>query len=368
MMKKAAAVMILLILILTAVPLLAIQNNSPAVASSSNQTASAAAEEDNENTPTNAQQKNIAANPTEPSAKAETATDSTYDNKGTFKLYDTSLKKIIEVSDKEFCYGALAAEMDTSCETEALKAQAVALYSYYSLLRSEQRKKPSDELNGGDFTCDSKVWKVYVPKSELKEKWSITFDESYKIITDAVDRVFGTVLTYDGSLAKTVFHKMSSGTTESHKDIFGEDIPYLKPVASPFDMLSNNFTTCVRLSNDEFVNKAKEKWDDFKDSGNPNTLIGEAKQTDSGSVTEITLGGKKLSGQQVKDAFSLRSCNFELMYTQDQFVFTVKGYGDGVGMSQNGANEMAKQGAGYKEILNHYYPGTVLAEKYIPEF
>lgn len=352
-MKKAVIAGLILILIFAIIPLLAMQGNPKENTASNTPRAESGTASVKETTPAKEEKD------TSPSS-VQTLAQNAKDTNATFKIYDLSTKKIIEVSDREFCYGALAAEMDISYESEALKAQTVALYSYYNYLRTEQRKNPDKKLNGADFTCNCKIWKVYVPKSELKDKWSSTFKESYKIITEAVDSVFGTVAAYQNSAAKTMFFPMSSGMTETHKDIFKEDLPYLSAAASPFDMTSNNFTTLVKLDTDDFNQRAKEAWSGYKGSDNPNDVIGEIKRTDSGSVTEITLGGVTVSGQDVCDAFNLRSSNFELLYTQEQFIFTVKGYGHGVGMSQNGANEMAKQGSTYEEILNHYYKGTVL--------
>ena len=66
---------------------------------------------------------------------------------------------------------------------------------------------------------------------------------------------------------------------------------------------------------------------------------------------------KTFSGQKIREAFNLRSANFDLKYEDKKFVFTVRGFGHGVGMSQYGALFMAKEGSNYKEILKWYYTG-----------
>lgn len=286
------------------------------------------------------------------------------ENSGIFKLYDASRKEVIEVSDLEFCYGALAVAMDTSWEKEALKAQTIALYSYYCNLREIAKKNPDDKLNGADFEVNCKIWKVYVPKEELKDKWNSTFEESYKIITDTVNSVFKDALTYNNKAAKTIFHAISSGVTENYSEIYNEDISYLTSVSSPFDKTVNNYSTTVEYTYDEFVETAKSTWKDFECDSNPNKVIGETTYTAANSVKTIKIGNKELTGKKVMEAFGLRSLNFEVLYTQDKFIFTVKGYGDNIGMSQFGANEMAKQGSTYKEILSHYYPSCILTENY----
>lgn len=361
-MKKIIIALALLILLLVSIPLIALSktdDNSSAVQAAPSAEA-AESEEATDNTEGSSEEAE--------KAPSETAEVKNADNKeNSFKLYDNSVKKVIEVSDREFCYGALASEMDSSENNEALKAQTVALYSYYSALRKERRENPTTNLDGADFACNCKIWQVYVPEDELKEKWGKTFDDSYNKIKKAVDEVFGTVLMYNDTAAKAYFHKMSWGVTENSKDIIGKDIPYITSVASPFDMTGNNYITKVSLSENEFVKKIKDKFKDFKYDNSPKTLIKNKKTTEAGSVKEIEIGNVKLSGAQVQQAFSLRSCNFDIIYSEDKFVITVKGYGSGLGMSQNGCIAMAEQGSNYKEILHHYYPNTVLNENYTPE-
>lgn len=381
-MKKLIAACILLLLFFTAIPFLALSTDNPSVSANSQPKQNVSVKEPQEDKnpsesdtkeetkdkpeeTTQSSGKEKASSITAPSASAQSNLKKEGDG-GTFKLYDASTKKTIEVSGREFCYGALATEMDTSWQKEALKAQTVAIYSYYSSLRAEQKNNPDKSLNGADFEVNCKIWKVYVPKAELEDKWSSTFEESYSIITQAVDEVFGSILLYEKTPAKAMFHPMSSGSTESHKEIYGDEIPYLTNVASPFDLNANNFSTQVCYSFDEFKEIAKTTWEDFSCDENPNTVIGKTTHTTCGSVKKIEIGNKAANGEAVKKAFDLRSSNFELLYTQDQFIFTVNGYGDGVGMSQNGANEMAKQGSSYAEILEHYYPGTVLSDNYTP--
>lgn len=75
----------------------------------------------------------------------------------------------------------------------------------------------------------------------------------------------------------------------------------------------------------------------------------------------MILGGVQIKGTELRSLFSLRSTAFELEYSDGLFRFTVTGYGHGVGMSQYGANVMAKNGTDYTQILAHYYPGTRLS-------
>ena len=95
-------------------------------------------------------------------------------------------------------------------------------------------------------------------------------------------------------------------------------------------------------------------------TGDESEWIGEITHDESGRVASAVLGGEKLSGTELRSLFSLRSTAFTLEYTGSSFLFTVTGFGHGVGMSQWGAKALAEQGADYRAILAHYYPGTEL--------
>ena len=93
---------------------------------------------------------------------------------------------------------------------------------------------------------------------------------------------------------------------------------------------------------------------------NPAGWFQDITRSESGYITELRLAGEALSGQQLRNLFSLRSSNLQIAYQNGNFIFTATGYGHGVGMSQYGADYMARQGADYREILAHYYTGATL--------
>ena len=195
----------------------------------------------------------------------------------------------------------------------------------------------------------------------MKEQWKDTFDDSYKKLAEAVNDVFAQTVTYGGKLITAAYCAVSNGTTETAKTVFGKDYPYLQSVASPWDALCDGYLSTVTFTQKEVEDIIKKKWDDITLPSSPQEWFSDIKTTDAGTVSSIKVGDKTISGKDLREAFSLRSASFDAVYTLDAFVFTVRGYGHGVGLSQYGANEMAKQGAGYKEILAWYYPGTKLA-------
>lgn len=348
-MKKRFIMVFLCFLLMAALPLLSAKDGialsgEESVQVLSSEVSSTKEKKTNENT----------SDVSETSAKEDKA-----ENK--FKILDTSSGEVIAVSEKEFCYGALAYEMPPSFEEEALKAQTVALYTHFCRLRNMQKEDPDKELSGADFSADLSQGQFYLSDKQLREKWGELYDDSIKKIHSAVDSVFGTVLTDDsGELIDACYHAISSGTTENAKDIFGFDCEYLIAVPSPTDINAPDYLTKCSYNAKEFREKITAVNDDVKFPENASEYIGETKRTPSGSVTKIIIGGEEFTGSDIRQAFGFRSAAFEVEYSDGKFYFTVKGYGHGVGLSQWGAQGMAKQGSGYEEILKHYYRGVLI--------
>lgn len=275
------------------------------------------------------------------------------------KLYRTKSKKIETVPLKEYLCGVVAAEMSADYESEALKAQAVAACSYLMYRRNYiQSDSTYDNGHAGAYVCDDPTHcKGYLAEADAKKRWGRDwFGKYYSNITAAVDQVYGQVVTYDGEIANTVFHAISSGRTESAENVWGADIPYLQSVESTDDTVASGYESNVAFTHDEAakilqglqitVKGAAQKW--FS-----------APTIDSaGSVASVEVCGKKVNGGALREAFGLRSTAFAVTVTDKEIIFTVHGYGHQVGMSQNGANELAKKGKSYTEILEHYYKGA----------
>ncbi len=278
-----------------------------------------------------------------------------------FYIFDDASKKILKVPEKEFLYATVATEMPVSFETEALKAQTVAAYTYFSRARENFRKKNGE--GQAEITVNSGKWEYYATPAQFKEKWGEKFEERYNKIKSAVDSVFGEVLEDDGNLILSVYHAMSSGETESSKDIFGGDLKYLTNVSSPGDKEANGYETSAEFKLEEFKKIVKAAWGNSKFEETPENWIKDIERTKAGGVKSLTICSHKTTGREVRSMFALRSADFEVNYRDEKFIFTVKGYGHGVGMSQYGAQFMAKQGADYKSILSWYYPGTILVNR-----
>ena len=122
-----------------------------------------------------------------------------------------------------------------------------------------------------------------------------------------------------------------------------------------------NFITTVSFSPQELSAKLAKARPEIQLSDSPAAWISGLEKTHSGRVESLWIGSEQFTGTQLRSALGLRSSNFTAEYKDGNFIFTVSGYGHGVGMSQYGANVYAKQGWTYQEILSHYYPNTQLA-------
>ena len=271
-----------------------------------------------------------------------------------FRILIKETGKVENLDADTYITGVVAAEMPALYETEALKAQAVAAYTYACRKRSASADKKYD------LTDDPNSDQCYISTEEMQKKWGEHTQEYTKKISEAVKAVSGKYLDYKGTPAMTVYHAVSSGRTESCKDVWGSALEYLVPVDSLGDRLEENYLYTAEFTKEQISEKLKALCD-IKDDGsswftNPET-------TESGRVKNITVCGTELTGAQIADALSLPSANFTVSQKGENFTVESRGRGHGVGMSQHGADYMAKQGSDYKEILLHYYTGCTLEEK-----
>ena len=207
-----------------------------------------------------------------------------------------------------------------------------------------------------DFHC-CQAWKS---DEAMREDWGEAYPEKLSRIRDAVESTAGEYLQFAGQAAFTAFHSSSAGFTEACGAIWSE-LPYLVSVSSPEDSSSvPNYVSSFSISAPELCDTLRLLHPEANFSAPPEEWIGEITRDESGRVSALTIGGAAFTGVKLRELFALRSTAFTLDYADGNFTFTVIGFGHGVGMSQYGANVMASDGADYRTILAHYYPGTEL--------
>ncbi len=280
-----------------------------------------------------------------------------------FNILNSSTGEIVSIDEKEFLYGTVAYEVPPTFEEEAIKAQAVAAYTFFSYKRMQQKNSPDSDQGVTDFAADLDNGELYMSDSVRHEKWGSAYNDSMEKIRKCCDSVYGEIITdRNGNPIDAAYHAISSGKTENAADIFGKAQSYLTAVASPGDIYAPDYITDPRFTADEFRSRIRAIDSGFSFKDSPESYIKNIDRTQSGSVINISICGKNFTGSQIRAAFSLRSTNFEVTYKEGMFVFLVRGYGHGVGMSQYGAQAMAQNGADYHEILAHYYNGCGISK------
>lgn len=270
------------------------------------------------------------------------------------KVLLTEENKTISVSMSEYLKGALASEMPPLYHTEALKAQAAVCRTYIEKMIEQESKNPTLELHGAYISDDSTKHQGYMTEKERREKFGAQFETYEQKLLQAVKESGSYIITYKGELITAAFHAISSGQTESSLNLWGSDLPYLQPVQSAGDKLSPDYASTVTLTDAQFKEKAAALTGASL-SDDSDKWIEKTDVSDSGTVLSITIGGKAFTGLEVREAMGLRSPCFTVKHENGSFIFSVSGYGHGVGMSQYGADYMARQGASWQEIIKHYY-------------
>ena len=268
--------------------------------------------------------------------------------------------EVVTLEERDFLIRTLAMEMSPTYHTEALKAQTVAAYTYYARRRQRQTDRPDEALQGADFATPNADFPAAYTEEKLRERWGSQYDTYYNKIASAVDAVAGQTMTYDGQLIDACYHSISSGCTESALVVWGAEIPYLQAVASPGDRLAPGYETVCILTLEQVRAALTAVQSPINLSEDPKEWFGSPTLSEAGTVETQPVGDTILPGTRIRQLLGLRSAAFSVEYKDEAFVFTVRGYGHGVGMSQYGADYLARQGYSYKEILAYYYSDIML--------
>jgi len=247
---------------------------------------------------------------------------------------------VITLSMTDYLIGVVGAEMPASFNIEALKAQAVVARTY-ALKKIE---------SGGRLT-DTVSTQSYKDNNELKKLWGSSFDTYYNKIMEAVLATKDISIYYNGNLIDAVYHSTSNGMTQDALYVWGNSIPYLVSVDSSWD---KDATSYLREVSKDFNSVLNLLGIDFREDITFEILS----RDNSGRVLEVRVGDNTYSGIEFRNLLGLRSADFDFLLENGNLIITTRGYGHGVGMSQYGANGMAKDGYNYLQILRHYYTGV----------
>lgn len=251
---------------------------------------------------------------------------------------------VVSLSMTDYLIGVVAAEMPASFPLEALKAQSIVARTY-------ALKKLA---SGGKLTDDVST-QVYRDEAYLRSMWKNQYDTYYNKIKTAVLSTKDLTLRYNGSYIEAIYHSTSNGRTEDAVHVWGNSVPYLKSVESPWDQSAPSY---LRTVEQDVTSLFATLGIDFSDPVSLEILS----RNESGRISRVRLGDTIYSGVQFRNLLGLRSADFDLEIESGKLKITTRGYGHGVGMSQYGAKGMAESGYSYTQILAHYYPRTMLGQ------
>jgi stage II sporulation protein D len=285
----------------------------------------------------------------------------------TIKVYVADQKKVVKMKLEDYVIGVVAAEMPASYEPEALKAQAIAARTYALGRANKLYVSSADTTHASADVCTSPAHcQAWISKSTAMRRWGLLSSFKYwSKICKAVKATEGEVLVYNNLIINPLFHSNSGGHTENVEDVWGgAPEPYLKGVNSPGEDTSSEYKNEVRFDQDEMVKTLKGF--NSKIALKNNDLLSNIQileYSDGNRVMKMKIGNITIKGTEFRNLFKLKSTNFKLSKLSDgKISITTLGYGHGVGMSQCGANYLAKKGYSCNDILKYYYKGVEITE------
>ncbi len=285
---------------------------------------------------------------------------STYDygKYNTVKLLHTKTDEVEELELDNYLLGVVCSEMPVDFEMEALKAQAIVArtYTLYKITTSKKHEN-------ADICDDSACCQAWITKEYRLSRWDEDKRESnWAKIEEAVNTTKGKIITYEGKPINAFFHSNSGGITDTATNVWGgTNYPYLQAVQTSGEDSYTQYSSEAVFTKDEFINKIKEYHSNFEIDFSLENQIEILEYTDGERIKTIKIGNLNLSGVEVRTIFGLRSARFKIDMEDNNIKFEVIGYGHGVGMSQTGADSMAKQGNNCEDIIKHFYTGVEIS-------
>jgi len=271
------------------------------------------------------------------------------------EVYMSDIDKVVTMNLEDYILGVVAGEMPASFHMEALKAQALAARTYTMLRMTRFGGSGCSKHPGAEICTDPAHCQAY------RDPATVTKDLDK--LKEAVYGTAGEVIVYDNKLIDAVFHSTSGGKTENSEDIWSSRVPYLRSVASQYEEHSPKYVAQQKIEIDTFIEGIRKLDPEVTISPkNIGSQIKVLERSEGGRITKLEIGGKAFSGSEVRTALGLNSANFNFSVSGDSIIFTVVGNGHGIGMSQYGADGMAKNGSSYRDIVLHYYQGVDIVE------
>ena len=282
------------------------------------------------------------------------------DRQTMINVYLTDEGRTASMALESYVCGVVAAEMPAAYHMEALKAQAAAARTR-AVNQMQSGGCPLHE--GADICTDSAHCPGYATLAECRERWGGEYAVYRDRILQAVEQTRDELVTYGGEPITVMYHAISGGRTEAAETVFSQAIPYLVSVDSTGEESARGYQQDLRLTFEEVAERLNAAMALDLTAQEVRRTLAVGGYTATGRVASMQAGGHEIAATAFRQALALRSTWFSLSMDEESVTFHQRGYGHGVGMSQAGANRMAADGADYRAILTHYYPGTAVEKR-----
>ena len=254
-----------------------------------------------------------------------------------------------EIDEEEYLAGIVAEQIPLDSQPEAIKAQAVVARTSLVCALENDEELPAS-----------------MSREEMLSLWGQDgFEQKYRALDEALAATQGEILVWKEKPIQAAFHAVSAGKTRDAKEALGAERSYLRSVDSSIDIPSHNFLKVIFMEKKDLADKLNQA---CKEAGLTEESVAEGisvvKRDAADYALEVAVGTQTMTGEAFRECLDLNSSCFSIKEVEGKMRIVTKGMGHGVGLSQYGANEMAKAGSGYEEILNYYYQDVTI-EKYI---
>ena len=269
------------------------------------------------------------------------------------KTVTVSYKNATQSVDVEkFIAMVLADRLYMGDEVELLKAESI-------MIRTDIYRMMGEQMN---IDCEQ-LGMSYLTTSQMKKKWSKDYSDNYNLINDCVTATNGMTITYNGQYIDARYTYISVGSTLSGQEMLGENYAYLTAVECPKDKEAEGYLVVKTVSSREFINAFEKMYDGLslskKDLDKQVQTVSASKE---GYVSKMQVGNIVMTGSTFARILGLNSSDFKLEYMDSGVKVTTIGAGDGMGVSVYTAQNMAKEGASYEDILKTFYSGVSVGE------
>ncbi len=276
-------------------------------------------------------------------------------------LYDSATGKVLRLPLEEYVAGVVAAEMPASFHPEALKAQAVAARTYAVLHVRAFGGEGCRSHPEADLCSDPREGQAWMLVDRLRRQWGRQFETNWSRVREAVAATRGLIAVFRNRPIEAVYHAASGGVTEDAVAVWGRAVPYLRSVSSPFEAGTRHDRVAVTMTVAEAARRTGVSLASLRRTTAAGVApVAVAARTASGRVAVLRVGDRRLTGEEARAALGLRSTLFTVRVSGDALVVESRGYGHGVGLSQYGADGLARRGYDFRRILAHFYQGTTV--------